>query len=149
MGVCSIALSGCSNGTASYDGVERKVASQSSLVPVDSVFDSQSYEGEDALYEETEVTFSSDDGLCVIEKKPSYYDVTLDYTKGDYYAVGSAYAEAIKRLDVDFVGVLEPYLYENVKMAFPSLNEDYSPVVDRINVLLTNIPEDYRNEMEG
>ena len=146
---CMMALSGCSNGTASYDGFERKVASQSSLVPVDSVFDSQSYEGEDALYEETEVTFSSDDGLCVIEKKPSYYDVTLDYTKGDYYAVGSAYAEAIKRLDVDFVGVLEPYLYENVKMAFPSLNEDYSPVVDRINVLLTNIPEDYRNEMEG
>ena len=95
------------------------------------------------------MTFSSDDGLCVIEKKPSYYDVTLDYTKGDYYAVGSAYAETIKKIDVEFAGVLEPYLYENVKMAFPNLNEDYTPVLDRINILLTQIPEEYRNEMEG
>ena len=149
MGVCSIALSGCSNGTASYDGFERKVAAKSSLTSVDSVLDSQSYEGEVAKYEETVMTFSSDDGLCVIEKKPSYYDVTLDYTKGDYYAVGSAYAETIKKIDVEFAGVLEPYLYENVKMAFPNLNEDYTPVLDRINILLTQIPEEYRNEMEG
>lgn len=149
MGVCSIALSGCSEGTASYDGFERKVAAKSSLTSVDSVLDSQSYEGEVAKYEETVMTFSSDDGLCVIEKKPSYYDVTLDYTKGDYYAVGSAYAETIKKIDVEFAGVLEPYLYENVKMAFPNLNEDYTPVLDRINILLTQIPEEYRNEMEG
>ena len=149
MGVCSIALSGCSNGTASYDGFERKVAAKSSLTSVDSVLDSQSYEGEVAKYEETVMTFSSDDGLCVIEKKPSYYDITLDYTKGDYYAVGSAYAETIKKIDVEFAGVLEPYLYENVKMAFPNLNEDYTPVLDRINILLTQIPEEYRNEMEG
>lgn len=149
MGVCSIALSGCSEGAASYDGFERKVAAKSSLTSVDSVLDSQSYEGEVAKYEETVMTFSSDDGLCVIEKKPSYYDVTLDYTKGDYYAVGSAYAETIKKIDVEFAGVLEPYLYENVKMAFPNLNEDYTPVIDRINILLTQIPEEYRNEMEG
>lgn len=149
MGVCSIVLSGCSEGTASYDGFERKVAAKSSLTSVDSVLDSQSYEGEVAKYEETVMTFSSDDGLCVIEKKPSYYDVTLDYTKGDYYAVGSAYAETIKKIDVEFAGVLEPYLYENVKMAFPNLNEDYTPVLDRINILLTQIPEEYRNEMEG
>ena len=149
MGVCSIALSGCSNGTASYDGFERKVAAKSSLTSVDSVLDSQSYESEVAKYEETVMTFSSDDGLCVIEKKPSYYDITLDYTKGDYYAVGSAYAETIKKIDVEFAGVLEPYLYENVKMAFPNLNEDYTPVLDRINILLTQIPEEYRNEMEG
>ena len=48
---------------------------------------------DDSEKEEVIETFSSADGLCVIEKYPTYYDVTLDYEKGEPAEVGKAYAE--------------------------------------------------------
>ena len=48
---------------------------------------------DDSEKEDVIETFSSADGLCVIEKYPTYYDVTLDYEKGEPTEVGKAYAE--------------------------------------------------------
>ncbi|MBR6401978.1 MAG: hypothetical protein IKS48_01175 [Eubacterium sp.] len=142
-------LTGCSNTIMSYEDFVREVSDVSILEPVDTVLNTVSYAGEDANIEDSVATYCSKDGLCVIDKKPSYYEVYLDYTGGDYYAVGSSYAETIKSIDFDFAGALEPFLYENIKMAFPNLNGDYGPLIDRINILKASLPENYKNEMEG
>ena len=148
LGLC-LSATGCGELASTYGDFSSDVSAESSLEPVGSVLNTVSYEGEEAITEAVEKTYSSEDGLCVIEKKPSYYEVYLDYTGGDYRAVGVAYAKTVKQLDLAYDEILEPYLYENIKMAFPSLDNDYSSVVDRINVLLVNIPDDYREEMEG
>ena len=145
----ALSLAGCSNDFSRYENYNEEVSAVSSLQPVDTVLNTESYAGEAATVEETMETFTSKDGLCVIEKKPSYYEVYLDYSNGDYYKVGKAYAETIMKIDLDFAGVLEPFLYENIKMAFPSIYGEYSPVIDRINILMASLPEDYRKEMEG
>ena len=93
-------------------------------------------------------TFSSGDGLCRIDKKPSYYEVYLDYTKGTHYDVGCAYAKCLLDIGDEFIAVLEPFLYENIYRTFPSIDGDYSPVLDRMDKILVNIPEDYRKELE-
>ena len=147
-GACLLlGLSGCGTNTATYDGFTPDVSAESSIEPVGTTLCDESYEGEEAATEEVIHTYSSEDGLCTIEKKPSYYEVYLDYTKGDYEAVGRAYAQTILEMDFKFGEIMEPYLYENINMAFPSLNGDYSPVQDRIDDLLVNLPDEYRVEL--
>ena len=73
---------------------------------------------DDSEKEEVIETFSSADGLCVIEKYPTYYDVTLDYEKGEPAEVGKAYAETILEAVPGFVNNFEPYLHENIRNAF-------------------------------
>ncbi len=122
----------------------------STLEPVDDIYNKASYEGEDAKPEDLVLkTYSSGDGMCVIEKKPSYYEVYLDYTKGSYYDVGCAYARTLLDIGDEYIKVMEPYLYENIYRTFPNLNGDYSPVIERMDKLIVNIPQDYRMEMEG
>lgn len=149
MAVISLLLSGCSQSATTYENYVPEVSEVSSISPVGTVLNTESYEGEESVSEEVEKSFSSEDGLCVIEKKPSYYEVYLDYTGGDYGAVGRAYGETIKKLGFDFEEIMEPYLYENINMAFPNLGNDYTPVVERITELKKNIPEDYLNEING
>lgn len=145
----AMTLTGCGGNEVSYDGFTAQVEEESELKPVDSTLNTESYAGEEAEYEETEEVFESEDGLCRIEKKPSYYDVYLDYTGGDFYATGAAYAETIKQTGLQYGEMLEPYLYENIKMAFPNLNGDYSPISDRIETLRASLAEEYRQEMDG
>ena len=144
-----LSTTGCAGKMETYDTFQDTASSVSTLEPTGTTLNQVSYEGEPAEPEETEATYKSEDGLCVIEKKPSYYEVYLDYSGGDYRAVGKAYAETIRKLDINFSEIFEPYLYENVKVAFPSLNGDYRPVEDRIDMLMKNIPADYKAEMEG
>ena len=144
-----MALTGCGCKEVSYDAFTEEVASESILQPVGTTLNEVSYAGEAAVVQEAEAVFTSEDGLCRIEKKPSYYEIYLDYTGGDYYAVGEAYGETVKKLEVGYAEMLEPFLYENIKSAFPNLNGDYSPVDERLQNLLKGIPEEYRQEMEG
>ena len=149
MAVISLLLSGCSQSATTYDNYVQEVSEVSCISPVGTVLNTESYEGEEPVSEAVEKSFSSEDGLCVIEKKPSYYEVYLDYTGGDYGAVGRAYGETIKKLGFDFEEIMEPYLYENINMAFQGLGNDYTPVVERITELEKNIPKDYLSEMNG
>ena len=140
-------LGACADDTPDYAAPAS--AAVSTIEPVDVMWDTRSYEGEEAQTESVLETYTSADGRCVIEKKPSYYEVYLDYQDGDYAAAGRAYAEAILKIDVDYATVMEPYLYENINMAFPNLNGDYTPVEERIYALLQNLPEEYATELES
>lgn len=44
---------------------------------------------------------------------------------------------------------MEPYLYENVKLAFPNLQGDYTSIRNRLNTLKASLPEEYQQEMEA
>ncbi len=148
-GAMMLSMTGCKGDMITYDDYTPEAYAESSLTQVGSTLSTESYVGEEAVVEEALEVYKSEDGRCIIEKKPSYYEIYLDNTDGDYYASGSAYAETIKKIDLEYAELLEPYLYENIKMAFPNLNGDYSPVSERIDKLLINVPEEYRDEMEG
>ena len=140
-------MTGC--GTDEPDYIVPAVSAVSVIEAVDTTLVYDSYEGEEAKPEAAIQVYSSEDGLCVIERKPSYYEVWLHHDKGDPYAVGCAYAETIMKLTLDYAAVLEPYLYENIDSAFPNLDGDYTPVIERIYKLMEQIPEDYVQEMKG
>ena len=82
------------------------------MTPVDSFYTDEVREYTDeGTIEEPEMIISSDDGLCVIRKMPSYFDITLDYEKGDRASVGRAYGTLIREKLPDFVPMFEPYIY--------------------------------------
>ena len=97
--------------------------------------------------EEVLESFSSTDGLCVIDKYPTYYDVTLDYEKGEPEAVGKAYAETILEVVPDFAESFEPYLHENIRLAFDGREVNNEALEKRINTLIDSLPEDYKTEV--
>ena len=144
----STLLCACSADEPDYN-VPSAVNAAEGLKKVDTTLVYDSYEGEEAQAEAALESFASKDGLCVIEKKPSYYEVWLYHDKGDPYDVGRAYAEAILETGMDYAEVLEPYLYENIDSAFPNLDGEYTPVIDRINLLKPQIPDEYVQELEG
>ena len=84
--LAAVLVSGCGNKAAvEVNGV-------ADMKPVDSYLTKEVREYKDEGTVETPVsTLSSEDGLCVIKVMPSYYDVTLDYEKGDRASVGKAY----------------------------------------------------------
>ena len=91
---------------------------------------------------------SSDDGLCVIKVMPSYYDVTLDYENGDRADVGRAYGMLIREELPGFIETMEPYLFENIRVAY---NSNYSTEVigKRSATLLESMRPEYREEICG
>ena len=99
--------------------------------------------------ETVEQTFISEDGLCKIQKMQSYYDVTLNYEKGNPEQVGKAYAKVIRQAAPDFEIVMEPYLYENIRLALSSSNmgRNYDLLLPRMNALFDSISEEYKNEV--
>ena len=143
----TIFLTACGQQTPAY--VAPEVSGVSTLEPIGTVYSEHSYAGEEAQPEAALETFVSEDGRCMIEKKPSYYEVYLDYTDGDYYAAGKAYAETMLDMELDISGVIEPYLFENIDHAFPNLDGNYKPVEDRIYELMKNVPADYKKEFDG
>lgn len=94
-------------------------------------------------------TYTSDDGLCEIKKYSTYYDVTLDYENGSSAEVGAAYARTLLNAVPDYAGTLEPYLYENIRLAFRGRNVNYEALEKRILTLEASIKEEYREEIES
>ena len=113
----AVLLSGCGN---------RFVPPQTygTIKPADDLYIENHYEGTVPTDEPVLETVSSSNGLCVIQKKNSYYDVTLDLEHGTHRDVGKAYAEAILKAYPNYANIMEPYLYENITNAFSELHED-------------------------
>lgn len=147
VGICGF-LTACGSNPESYDTYEIPQQGKSEITPVSSFYVEGSYEGVEPEKSKTLAVFTSENGLCVIEKKEDYYDVTLDYENGSYEEVGAAYAETILMAYPEYASIMEPYLYENIKLAFPNLQGDYSIVLDRINTLKSSLPIEYQKEME-
>ena len=93
--------------------------------------------------------YTSDNRLCTIVKYPSYYEVTLDYEKGTPSEVGAAYAETILKAVPDYETVFEPYLFENIRNAFLGRDIRYDSLEKRIMSLVSNLPDEYREEVES
>lgn len=220
-----LASGGC--GSVGYEGFSIPEQGESTLVPVEDIVIHNVYEGVEPTKEETQAVFASEDGVCVIEKKESYFDITLNYelaeslyqdktveeaggryrdvtddeagegldqdivggeageslgqenaggeagesndqdnaggeagesfnqdiaadeTIGSFYRVGAAYGEAILQMIPDYGARIEPYLYENIKAAFPAMDVDYSEILYRADTLKASLPEDYREELQG
>ena len=148
-GIASVLLLTSCTSKATYEGFVFPNQGGSTLTPVEEY--KRTLELEDVCTEEpTLSTYSSDDGLCIIEKKEHYYSVTLDLEKGDHYKAGAAYAEAILKTSSDFAENFEPYLFENITMAFSEVNEEsYKSLTERVTALKDSLEEEYRLEVEG
>ncbi|MCR4645356.1 MAG: hypothetical protein K5695_08105 [Oscillospiraceae bacterium] len=143
----ALLLTGC--GRKTYADFTPPQQGESSLQPVDSIYRESHFEGIAPTQEPTLRTVRSADGICVIDCKESYYDVTLDYTQGSYYAAGAAYAEAIRLVREDYAAYCEGYLYENIKAAFPNLNNDYSGIQKRVETIYNTLDRKYQEEIDG
>lgn len=146
--VLSLSLTACGS-VQSYDSYEIPKQEESKLKPVDTLYEEVTYEGIEPTVEKTIATFQSEDGLCTIEQKESYYDVTLDYENGTPAEVGAAYAEAIILAKPDYEAMMEPYLYENIKATFDVEKDIYKVIGERIDALRETLPREYREELEG
>ena len=140
-GVLTVSLCGCG---ASYVPVSDGMRLVGSLNVEDELNYTDSSESEELLD-----TFSSDDGLCIIKKYPSYYDVTLDYEKGTPADAGAAYATTILEAAPCYEECFEPYLYENIRDLFGGRDINYDALENRIMTLEASIPDVYREEIES
>lgn len=144
-----IFVSGCGSNQMTYDNFQMPEYQASTLVPVDSynTDEVKVYDNEGIKREELAV-YNSEDGLCKIIIYPDYYDVTLDYEKADPESVGSAYAEAVLKAFPEFELVMEPYIFENIRLAF---NGGYSVegVESRMNTLYESLTDDQKKEVDG
>ena len=137
----AILVSGCSNKAAIV------VNENAVMKPVDSYLTKEVREYKDEGTIETPVsTLSSADGLCVIKVMPSYYDVTLDYEKGDRASVGKAYGSLIREQMPDYIDIMEPYVYENIRMAYDG-NYTESAVEAREKILFDSYRPEYKEEI--
>ena len=146
LSLCSLA--GC--GTPSYEGFVYPDKKPSTLADnkTGGWYIKRSPESVKPAAEKTLDVFTSDDGLCKIEKKKSYYDVTLDYEKGTPKEIGAAYAQAIKKACPTYAEILESYLFENIRTTFQT-NIDNSALSDRALKLRNSLSNDYQQEIEG
>ncbi len=146
----AICMVGCSHTPTSQTPEQpiTSVVSEDKLVSINKE-ETTSYNDKTLLPEETISTYETDNGLARIEKKPSYYEVYLDFEKGSHYDIGYAYGEAIKMSYPDFANVMEPYIYENIYLAFPEITDDFTPVIERINQMISTLNPEYVEEIEG
>ena len=150
--VCAVLLSAVmlsSCGRTTYEDFNIPESGESQLTPVSSIYVEKNYKGVAPVKEETKEIYESADGLCRIEQKDSYYDVTLDYENGSYKDVGAAYAEAILLARPDYAEYLEQYLYENINAVANDANEEYEEIEKRTTAIYTALDEDYRQELDG
>ena len=139
----SLLLTGC--GTASTAVMNAAPA----MTPVDSYYTKQVREYTDAgTIEEPVVTYASDDGLCVIKVMPSYYDVTLDYEKGSRADAGRAYGTLIREKLPEFCSNMEPYLFENIRMAYGG-EFAAEAVEERREILFASMRPQYQEEISA
>ena len=137
----ALLVSGCTNKAAIV------VNENAVMKPVDSYLTKEVREYKDEGTIETPVsTLSSEDGLCVIKVMPSYYDVTLDYEKGDRASVGKAYGSLIREQMPDYIDIMEPYVYENIRMAYDG-NYTEAAVEAREKILFDSYRPEYKEEI--
>lgn len=148
--IISMLLSACGNN--SEEEFVYVPEDKSDLRPVDSLYidveESGSYE-DNGTKEAVQSSYNSPDGLCTILVYPDYFDVTLDYEKGSPKEVGKSYAKAIRQVYPEYEKIVEPYVYENIKAAFPGVKDDYFAIEDRLTVLFSSLPAEYQEELEG
>ena len=139
----AVLLSGCGN--------KASIAVNDAAVmkPVDSYLTKEVREYKDEGTKETPVsTLSSEDGLCVIKVMPSYYDVTLDYEKGDRASVGKAYGTLIREQMPDYINIMEPYIYENIRVAYNGYYTEEA-VEAREKILFESWRPEYKEEIKA
>ena len=139
----AVLLTGC--GSSSALSVNEALI----MSPVDSYNTKEVREYTDeGTTEEPVSVFSSEDGLCVIKVMPSYYDVTLDYEKGDRASVGKAYGSLIREKLPEFIDTMEPYLFENIRMAYGGTFSAES-VESREKILFASLRPEYQEEISA
>ena len=101
---------------------------------------------DEGIKEEPLRVVSSDDGLCTIKVMPSYYDITLDYENGDRTGAGRSYGTLLREEMPEFALTMEPYLYENIKVAYHG-NYSVDAISMREEILLESMRPEYRDEV--
>lgn len=144
-----LAASLCSCGRTGYADFSIPEQGESTLRPVSDIYRDNSSDSLTPIKEKTNRTVRSSNGLCVIECRDSYYDVTLDYENGSYYDVGAAYAEAIKLAYDGYAELFEGYIFEDIKAAFNDLNDDYTGIENRAEKFRSALDKDYADELRG
>ena len=139
-----LAITACNNPVATLEsGLDEPVS------PVGNYFvEGEAYTNEGTV-EAPIGEYETEDGICHITVFDSYFEVTLDETNCTPYEAGAAYATAIKTIYPDFDASLEPYIFENIRMAFPDITNDYTPVEDRMFTLFNTLDERYQQEILG
>jgi len=140
-------LTGCSQ-AATYDGFVKPEQSPSVMKPVSDTYreDSPVY-ADEGIPDKCLASAASVDGICEIRKMEHYYDVTIDYENHSPREAGKAYAQAVLQAVPDFHAFVEPYIYENIMMAFPALQNNYKPVETRVAALAESIRPAQREEL--
>ena len=158
----ALILTGC-NSFRGYDQIPAPAAEKSSIQPVGNWDTDNNYEGIAATKEPTLLSFTSANGLCRMDVKQSYYDVTLDLSSGDHYAAGAAYSELLMQLSEktakDFEKQTEDYIYESLATVYSSddslqrigIKKEEKPqlIQERVRKLKSLLPEKYRQELNG
>ncbi len=145
LGSLMIGLTGCAKAT---DSMMLGIGDEP-LVPVDDYYGGAGVTYTDeGVVEEATATYVSDDGLCEIAVMPDYYDVTLDYENGSRYDVGAAYGRTIPQAMPEFESVMEPYLYDTIRMMYGGT---YTPeaVEDRVLTLYDSMRDEFKEELAG
>ncbi len=93
--------------------------------------------------------FTTDDGICNVKVYDCYFEVTLDETSCTPYEAGVAYGKAVNIINPYIAEMTEPYIFENIRMAFPDIGENYNPVLERMNSLFDSIDPHYQDEIRG
>ena len=136
-------LTGC--GSASEAVLNEALA----MTPVDSFNTKEVREYTDeGTIEEPVATIASDDGLCIINVMPSYYDITLDYENGSREDVGRAYGSLIREKMPEYIETMEPYLFENIRVAYGG-SFSSEAVEMREKVLFDSMRPEYREEISA
>ncbi|MBR6483874.1 MAG: hypothetical protein IKT14_02540, partial [Clostridiales bacterium] len=93
--------------------------------------------------------YGTEDDICHVIIYEEYFDVTLNETDCTPYEAGFAYGQAVRILCPDIDEAMEPYIFENIRGAFPDIGDDYTPVEDRMFSLFSSLDEHYRQEISG
>ena len=93
--------------------------------------------------------YGTEDDICHVIIYEEYFDVTLNETDCTPYEAGLAYGQAVRILCPDIDEAMEPYIFENIRGAFPDIGDDYTPVEDRMFSLFSSLDEHYRQEISG
>ena len=93
--------------------------------------------------------FTTDDRICNVKVYDCYFEVTLDETLCTPYEAGAAYGKAVNIINPDLSEMIEPYIFENIRMAFPDAGDDYEPVLNRMQSLYDSIDPHYQDEIRG
>ena len=140
----SVLCTGCGSDRKLENKEDREV----SLVETLSANETKEYTNQGKV-EEAIATYSSEDGLCVIKVMPSYFDITLDYENGTYAQVGNAYGQTIIEAFPEYITMMEPYIYENVRTAYGTDEYSKEAVWERVETIYSAVPSDYKEEIDA